>query len=320
MANLVYPPADWEKDQSGLFPTFVVPAAHGCNLRCSFCIIAQRQEIREEVLNPFHYSLFLSQIAAVRPVAGMAIQGYEPLLPEAMPYTRALLSAARLREIPASVVTNGVLLRQAAAELADLQPKRVGVSLDSFMPERHDRLRGVKGAWAETIRGIEEGARRFAQSGVGLQVISVLMPGRAGYLRDMPELLNRMGVQDWIINPVVRVSPNQAAHFSASGSRIAEDLRELAVAAEGSNINLIVDDEFGFLDPFADGEDFHGLNVRSLPKQLGVIRLTPGGECMMNAELRRIVPPDAPRWTPRQHAGQFVRLLENDGATFKRAA
>src|SRR5262245_56762806 len=101
-------PSDQCIIETGMFLIFIVPAAAGCNLYCSFCIIEQRQKIPgRTVLQPEDFARFIRAAVEQQKIPAIAIQRYEPLLPSSLPYTHAILSAARLHAIPASLVTNG---------------------------------------------------------------------------------------------------------------------------------------------------------------------------------------------------------------------
>src|SRR5712671_4288719 len=115
---------------SGQFLTFVVPAPSGCNLRCSFCLVRQRREITETCLTPNDFVRFVREAVEHTPTFAVAIQGYEPLLGESLPYTQAILATSRFLGIPASFVTNGTKLAGAVDLLTTLAPSKIAVSLD----------------------------------------------------------------------------------------------------------------------------------------------------------------------------------------------
>ena len=116
MANIGLPPSDAFSDQAGLFMTFIVAAAGvGCNLKCPPCFIARRRETSLDALSSENLKRFIEQAAADSRVRGLAIQGYEPLLAESEPHTRAILETAHALALPVSIVTNGTMLTKRAA-------------------------------------------------------------------------------------------------------------------------------------------------------------------------------------------------------------
>src|SRR5215470_20219284 len=84
-----------EPGAAGNFVTFVVPAPKGCNLQCPFCLVRQRREITETCLRPEDFARFVREAAERAPIFAVAVQGYEPLLPESLPYTQAILATGR---------------------------------------------------------------------------------------------------------------------------------------------------------------------------------------------------------------------------------
>src|SRR5258707_173950 len=95
-------------DSAGQFLTFVVPAPDGCNLKCPFCLVRQRREITETCLQPEEFARFVREATERAPIFAVAVQGYEPLLPESLPYTQAILATGRFLGLPTAFVTNGV--------------------------------------------------------------------------------------------------------------------------------------------------------------------------------------------------------------------
>ena len=94
------PEPDYEPGAAGQFLTFVVPAPDGCNLKCSFCLVRQRREITDTHLQPHHLAGFIREAAERAPIFALAIQGYEPLLPESLAYTQAVLATGRFLAYP----------------------------------------------------------------------------------------------------------------------------------------------------------------------------------------------------------------------------
>jgi len=54
------------------------------------------------------------------------------------------------------LITNGRRLAKLAPELHQVSLDYAQVSLESHLPELHDRMVGVTGAWQETCDGIRE--------------------------------------------------------------------------------------------------------------------------------------------------------------------
>src|SRR6266852_3635963 len=126
-ASGLQPRPDYDLDPVGQFLTFVVPALEGCNLKCPFCLVGQRREIAKANLRSEDFVRFIREAFDRAPIFALAIQGYEPLLPESLPYTQAILATGRFLGIPASLVTNGTKLAEAVDLLTTLAPAKVAV-------------------------------------------------------------------------------------------------------------------------------------------------------------------------------------------------
>jgi MoaA/NifB/PqqE/SkfB family radical SAM enzyme len=306
------PQPDCGSESAGLFLTFIVPASRGCNLKCSFCLVRQRREIAETCLQPDDFARFVRETADRAPIFAIAIQGYEPLLPESMPYTQAILASGRFRRLPTTLVTNGVKLADTVDQLKTLSPNKIAISLDSASAEIHDRIRGVAGTWAAAVRGIERALAVLAPR-TSLVVSSVLLPSKRHYLDSMPARLREIGVDRWIISPLLRVGADQPGGPVGDRARIFRDLVILQEAADRAGIRLTIDDEFGHLGRDAAKSfqlSLRALHVRTLPPNVELFRLAPSGRCSKGSEVLKRVTPETPQWRPdAMHASDFLEML-----------
>lgn len=300
----------------GAVITLITPAPNGCNLRCPFCFIRQRGEDQAEpVLTPKNYVQFIEQAAHAGSVGAVCIQGYEPLLPEAMDYTRSILAAGRRLGIPTSLVTNGVGLADTIDELATLGLWKISVSIDAADPDTHDRQRGKAGAWSAAIEGVRQAVKKLPAS-TELTVTSVLVPKRRRFLEGMPALLCELRVKSWVVNALRKIELGKPGRPWGDLSKIFGDLAVLQRIADRHAIDFCVDDEFDTLNhgyPRRDGDvvQIKALRIRRLERPSGVFRLLPNGHCSKGREILERVASGAPRWDPKtMHAGAFIRCLQ----------
>lgn len=295
--------------------TFIVPAPNGCNLKCPFCFIEQRNEpATHQGLTPTDYVRFIEEIAAKKFVDAVCIQGFEPLLPESFEHTAAILEAAEKHGITSSLITNGTHLAERLADLEKLGVYRIFVSVDSDKPEIHDRMRGVPGAFERTLNGLRQAARSSLNGRV--TVVSVLMPKKRDRLLGMPAFLKEQGVFRWIINPLIQVGCDDIGGYKADRSQIFQDALVLDREARNLGIKFILDDEFDRLKPkLCKGEPVdinirRALNIQRLMKPEGVYRLMPNGQCSVGLQILQEVSSETPRWVPgRTDAFEFVQSL-----------
>jgi hypothetical protein len=75
-------------------------------------------------------------------------------------------------------------------------------------------------------------------------------------------------------------------------------------------VRLTVDDEFGHLSHGAASirqPELRSLDVRTLPRNVEIFRLAPGGQCSISDGILRQITLDAPCWRPgASHAGDFL--------------
>ena len=126
-----------------------------CNLRCAHCYLdaGTRRHGGPEELSTNEVVALLDQIAALSDETMVVLTGGEPLL------RRDLLRLARHAAglgLMVVVGTNGALLdAPRVTALRESGVQAVGISLDSLDPAYHDSFRGIKGAWAKTMAGID---------------------------------------------------------------------------------------------------------------------------------------------------------------------
>ena len=152
-------------------PVVVWALTKACNLRCVHCYAAATPGPAPEELS-FHEGVALLDDLREFGVPAVLFSGGEPL---ARPDALRLIDYAQFIGLNCTPSTNGLLIDDAVADrLAELGLRYVGISLDGA-PAKHDRLRGKKGAFAQSVaaigrcreRGIKVGVR-FTVSGLNL--------------------------------------------------------------------------------------------------------------------------------------------------------
>jgi len=73
----------------------------------------------------------------------------------------------------------------------------------SASAEVHDRIRDVAGTWEAAVGGIKRAIEALTPR-TRLVVESVLLPGKRHHLDAMPALLRDIGIDRWLINPLVQ--------------------------------------------------------------------------------------------------------------------
>jgi len=132
-----------------------------CNLRCQHCFATALQNGKRRRMRVEDYARVAEEAMALGSV-NFSFQGGEPLLFDGLP---DIIRACQPARNVISVTTNGTLLtRERTSELRRLGVDILTISLDSAIPEEHDRFRGISGTFEKTMSGI-----RFALE-AGLRV------------------------------------------------------------------------------------------------------------------------------------------------------
>ncbi len=194
---------------------FYLYLSAGCNLHCRHCWITPTfvsgRPVAAECLD---FDLLKAAVAEARPLglAGAKLTGGEPTL---HPEFREIVNYLTAQGLELSMETNATRIdRELAAHLVSrTNLRRVAVSLDSAVPEEHDRFRGLRGAFAAAVAGI----RHFVTAGLRPQIImSVYRGNRAGVARVI-ELAVQLGAGAVKFNPVTPSGRGADLHRQGQG-------------------------------------------------------------------------------------------------------
>ncbi|MFC1705969.1 radical SAM protein [Planctomycetota bacterium] len=189
-----------------LFPTWK------CNHRCVFCDVWKKSTRYEDALSVSELARIFGQIG---PIDVLRISGGEPFVRRD---NAEIVRAVEATSSPAiiHVTTNGMLtgrIVRFAEELGDLAGKlHVKVSIDN-VGEKHDRVRGVKGAYEKALATVEAlvalSATNRPHVGVNQAILS---EAEAGSYEDLKSILHPLGVP---IYPVIAHTGFDSALYAA---------------------------------------------------------------------------------------------------------
>jgi radical SAM protein with 4Fe4S-binding SPASM domain len=164
-----------------------------CNLRCRHCA-SSAGIVRENELDLEESLAICDQLPALL-VDEVIFTGGEPLL---SPHWRAIASRLRSHRIKAGVVTNGVLITDETVDaMKACGITAAGVSLDGLAPA-HDALRGARGVFEKTLRGIEH----LARGGIDLTLITSVTALNISSLHEIMALVKSLGAWKWQLQPL----------------------------------------------------------------------------------------------------------------------
>ena len=164
-----------------------------CLLKCKHC---RAEAIEKPLPGELGYDEALDLIDQVAefsdPKPILVVTGGDPLMRRDLWDILGYTASKGLRVALAPSVTP-LLTRDSVKKLVEAGVKGVSISLDSPYPEVHDRIRGIPGTWRRTI----EILREFVETGIHVQVNTVIMRDTVDGLADMVKLLLDLGVRVW---------------------------------------------------------------------------------------------------------------------------
>lgn len=119
-----------------------------CNLSCSFCHRTNNIDYGPEIKKIKEILPFLKKVG----IKEIIISGGEPLLRNDI-YN--ILELLKKEEFKVDMCTNGTNITSDISTKLSHILSEISVSIDSYVPSKHDSMRGKKGAWYSTISGIQ---------------------------------------------------------------------------------------------------------------------------------------------------------------------
>ena len=176
----------------------------GCNLRCRHCWIAPKYQAPDtaahESLSPEVFDLIIRQAKPLG-LSAVKLTGGEPLL---HPEIKKIFEIIKEHDLRINVETNGVLCTtEIAGLLASRKDTFISVSLDGVDADTHDLIRGVKGAFQDTLKGIQN----LVEVGLAPQIIMTIMRANSHQMDEMVRLAKKLGAESVkfnIVQPTAR--------------------------------------------------------------------------------------------------------------------
>ena len=124
---------------------------NSCNLHCDFCVVkssrfkrgCKKYFLLKDVIK------LIPDMVFYRP--SIDISGGEPFLNKDLFKIIYVLSK---NNINTNVITNGTFIKERFYELINSDIKAITISLDHYLEERHDKIRGVKGTYKKLMEGL----------------------------------------------------------------------------------------------------------------------------------------------------------------------
>jgi radical SAM protein with 4Fe4S-binding SPASM domain len=161
-----------------------------CNLKCAHCYInASETKLRDELSTDAAKMLIHQIVEVSRPL--LILSGGEPLLREDI---YEIIRYGADRGLRMGMGSNGMLIDdEITRRLENAGMETVAISLDSSIPEQHDKFRGVKGCWEHAINAIKS----LKKSSIQVQVNSTVAQQNYDEVDDIMLLAEDLGVENF---------------------------------------------------------------------------------------------------------------------------
>ena len=180
-----------------------------CNLRCIYCLPPEGVSmLKHEDILTYEEIATIVKLAARLGISKLRLTGGEPLVRLNLPELVTML--AKIDGIDdISLTTNGILLKDFAAQLKQAGLKRVNVSLDSLKPDKFERITRL-GKLSDVLQGIE------AAKASGLNPVKINMVVMRGTNDDeIVDFANKTITEGWHVRfielmPFIADNPPEA--------------------------------------------------------------------------------------------------------------
>lgn len=194
---------------------------YGCNLKCEHCFATALEKKERPFINPQEFGR-VAQEAMDLGAVNFSFQGGEPtMFAKLYDYIKACQPHKNL----VSVTTNAVLIDEKMIH----RLKKAGVdiltvSLDSGIPEEHDRFRGVVGSFDKTLNAIRLSLKMGLQVTIGATASHQNIRSE-GFIR-LLDLAHELGVIMFIAlaSPLGRWKDNQGVLLTTDDREYIDDL------------------------------------------------------------------------------------------------
>lgn len=151
-----------------------------CFLKCKMCHMWKTKKDPNELAVNEWKDIALSLCDIFEERGEIVLTGGEPLLKEGI---LDLISFCKKKGLKTIMTSNAFLINEEMArQISDSGLDQISISLDSFIEETHDFLRGVKGSYERVIHAIEYIKKH--NNGLRIEIITVLSGIN---LKEMPE-------------------------------------------------------------------------------------------------------------------------------------
>lgn len=165
-----------------------------CNLSCKFCTSAVKRN-KGTLLNITEIEMILKKCKELN-LRHIIISGGEPFT---HPDIYNILLAVKKYEFHLSITTNGTLLNTETIMKIEPLVDALQISIDSTIPDIHDQIRGVNGAFTRAIDVIN----KIKDTNINMTLRSTFLPSHIDSMEDLVSFAINNGANSISLNPVI---------------------------------------------------------------------------------------------------------------------
>jgi len=190
-----------------------------CNCSCKHCWIVPGVSSSKEKSSHFLSGQIFEAAVVEAKLLGLSAVKWTGGEPTIHPDFPGLLELQKKHQLAGRLETNGMEVTPALARLLfDSGVYHVSVSLDGSVPETHDAIRGVRGAYRRALTGV----RNLVEAGFKPQLIMSPMAENVGELDGLLELVGQVGAGSVKLNIVQPTLRGEDIHSSGQMLSVTE--------------------------------------------------------------------------------------------------
>jgi len=178
-----------------------------CNLKCVMCnvwrLAKKDQLIAQKELKLSEYESLLDELSSLG-TKSLCLSGGEPLLKKGV---FSIIRKAKEKGFFVELITNGTLItNEIAQKLLEYKVDLVTVSIDAPTAEVHDPIRGAKGLWEQSTRGlriISDLRKRSKSQKPRLAIDYVVNKLNCRFIPEMIDLKRSLGFDEIHLLPII---------------------------------------------------------------------------------------------------------------------
>jgi len=213
-----------------------VALTYGCNNKCVFCYASSPERVDDvPQMTTEEVKKILGIIRNTAKIPTVSFTGGEPTMRKDLP---ELVEYAKSIDMRVNLISNGVLLASGdlAERLVSAGLDSAQISLESSIPEVHDKVVGVKGAFKNTVAGF----KKIKKLGIHCHINTTICADNVATITELPKFArDELGLEYQSMNMVIRTGHTYDNPDEIGYTEIAKILPKLHESAKQAGIKLV---------------------------------------------------------------------------------